>query len=139
MRARPRTQSFTHVRRRFKRDDPVEVPATLARFDRLAQGAQGQEAVYDLFAWTDHHGSDGSHGHYTAHSRHFNGSFYKCVLLPASSPRLTFPLTDAVCASCRVMRHVRRFDDDRVSKVDKPKAFFTSRSAYVLFYERRDQ
>jgi len=34
---------------------------------------------------------------------------------------------------------VGRFDDDRVSKVDKPKALFTSRSAYVLFYERRDE
>ena len=69
------------LRRRFKRDDPVEVPATFTRYDRLTEGAQGQEAVYDLFAWTDHHGSDGSHGHYTAHSRHFNGAFYKCVLL----------------------------------------------------------
>ena len=48
--------------------------------------AGGEQVVYDLFAWTDHHGSNDSSGHYTAHSRHFNGSFYKCVCLSLTRP-----------------------------------------------------
>jgi len=69
--------------RRFKRDDPVTVPASFVRFDKNAKGSPGDKIIYDLYAWTDHHGSDDSCGHYTAHSRHLDGLFYKYVSLIA--------------------------------------------------------
>ena len=96
--------------RRYKRDDAVVIPTALTRQDCASDGSSGGPVVYDLFAWTDHHGSDDSCGHYTAHARHFHrGAWYK-------------------------------FDDARVSPVsamDAPRGAFVSQSAYVLFYERR--
>jgi ubiquitin C-terminal hydrolase len=44
---------------------------------RECNGRNGRDVVYDLFAWTDHHGAEDSCGHYTAQARHSNGNFYK--------------------------------------------------------------
>ena len=116
--------------RRFKRDDPVTVPASFVRFDKDAKGASGDRATYDLYAWTDHHGSDDSCGHYTAHSRHLDGLFYKYASM-ISHCHCNAARPDGWCVG------LVRFDDARVTKAEKPTGSFTSKSAYVLFYERR--